>query len=99
MPRKDRIMSKLPSIVVAAGLLGLGAMPAAAAEDCATTLPELQRAAQSPAVDEITREKIDTLLSDAKGLCEEGEQAAAGTKLANVRELLEGDREEDGASD
>jgi hypothetical protein len=96
--RKDLIMSKLPPLVVAAGLLGLGAVPAAAAEDCAAALPELQQAVRSPEIDQITREKIDTLLSDAKGLCEEGEQAAAATKLANVRELLEGDREEDGTS-
>jgi hypothetical protein len=99
-PREDSIMTRLPCLVVAAGLLGLGA-PAVAADDCATALPELQQATQRPEVDEITREKIGSLLSDAKELCADGDQAEARTKFANVRELLEGDREEpeDGASD
>jgi hypothetical protein len=100
-PREDTIMTRLPCLVVAAGLLGLGAVPAAAADDCATALPELQQATQRPEVDEITREKISSLLSDAKQLCADGDQAEAGAKFANVRELLEGDREEpaNGASD
>ena len=92
-------MTKLSSLVVAAALLGQGVAPATAADDCATALPELQDAMQRPEVDEITREKIDALLSDAKGLCDEGEQAAARTKFANIRELLGGDLEENGASD
>lgn len=87
-------MTRLPCLVVAVGLVALGAAPAVAADDCATALPELQQAMQRPEVDEITREKIDALLSDAKDLCEKGDQAAAQTKIANVRELLEGDREE-----
>ena len=81
------------SCLVVAGLL-LGAAPAGAADDCASALPELQQAMQQPQVDEITREKIDSLLSDAKGLCDEGEQAQARTKFANVRELLAGDSDE-----
>jgi hypothetical protein len=92
-------MTRLSCLAVAAGLLGLGALPATAADDCATALPELQQAMQGREVDEITREKIDSLLSDAQDLCEEGEQGEARTKFANVRELLAGDREEGGAVD
>jgi len=94
-------MPKLPCLVVAAGLAFLGAAPAGAADECATALPELRQAAQRPAIDEITREKIDSLLSDAEGLCEEGEQEEAQTKFANVRDLLEGDvaEQENGAPD
>ena len=83
-------MTRLPCLAVAAGLLWLGAPPAGAAEGCAA-VPELRQAALRPAVDEITRGKIDALLNEAGDLCEAGEYEEAGTKLTNVRELLESD--------
>ncbi len=87
-------MTKLTCLLVAGVALGLGGAPARAADDCATTLPELRAATQRPAVDEVTRGKINSLLDDAAGLCEEGAEADARTKFANVRELLEGDLDE-----
>jgi hypothetical protein len=85
-------MTRLLCLVVAGGLLWSGAPPARAAEAC-EQLAELWQAALRPPVDEITREKIEALLSDAEDLCEEGEQEEAETKVANVLELLESDLE------
>ena len=93
-------MTRLPCLAIAAGVLWLAAAPAGAADDC-TAVPELSQAALSPAVDEITRGKIEALLNDARDLCAEGEHEEAETKLANVRELLESASAapDDGASD
>ena len=85
-------MTRLPCLVVAAGCLGLAALPAAAAEGC-DAVPELRAAAQSTEVEEITQDKIDALLNDAEGMCEEGKVEDLDIKLRNVRELLESDIE------
>ena len=92
-------MTRLPCLAIATGLLWLGAAPAGAADDCAA-VPELRQAASRPAVDEITRGKIDALLNEARDLCEAGEHEDAETKFVNVRELLESDSAapDDGAS-
>ena len=49
---------------------------------------------QEAVIDEITREKVDSLLNDAAGLCEEGERDMADVKLANALELLTSDLDE-----
>ena len=85
-------MTRLPCLAIAAGLLWLAATPAGAADDC-TAVPELRQAALRPAVDEITRGKIEALLNEAEDLCEAGEYADAETKFVNVRELLGSDLE------
>ena len=73
-------MTRLPCLVVAAGCLGLAALPAAAAEGC-DAVPELRAAAQSAEVDEVTEDKIDALLNDAEGMCEEGKVEDLDIKL------------------
>ena len=87
-------MLKLPLCAAVAGLLWLAAGPAGAADDCTEPLPELMQMMQRPALDEITREKIATLLDEAADLCEEGEPEEAQIKFANALELLESDQEE-----
>jgi hypothetical protein len=83
------VMTKLAGCAVAAGVLWLGATPAVAADPCMAPTPEVKHMMQRTALDEVTREKIDTLLEDAAGLCEEGRADEAETKFANVRELIQ----------
>jgi hypothetical protein len=78
-------------LAVAAAGLCLAAWPARAAEDCSKLLPKLEQMKQEAVIDEITREKVESLLNDAAGLCEEGEHDKADVKLANVLELLASD--------
>jgi hypothetical protein len=85
-------MTRLLCLVVAGGLLWPGALPARAAEGC-DQVGELWEAALRPPVDDITRGKIEALLNEAQDLCADGKYADAETKFANVRELLESDRE------
>jgi hypothetical protein len=49
---------------------------------------------QDAVIDEITREKVNSLLNDAAGLCEEGARDKADVKLANALELLSSDLDE-----
>ena len=49
---------------------------------------------QEAVIDEVTREKVDSLLNDAAGLCEEGARDKADVKLANALELLSSDLDE-----
>jgi len=85
-------MTKLLCPVLAAAFLGLAASPAAAAEGC-EAVPELRAAATRAAVDDVTQGKIDALLNDAEGMCEEDRVEDLDVKLRNVRELLESDIE------
>ena len=87
-------MIKLSWFAAAGGALWLFAGPASAAEDCTELLPELEQIKQEAVIDEITREKVDSLLEDAAELCEEGERDEADVKLANVLELLTSDVDE-----
>ena len=94
-------MTRLPCLAVAAGLLGLGAAPAAPPTTAPPRCPSCSRRCSARRSTRSPGRRSNSLLSDAKDLCEEGEQGEARTKFANVRELLEGDREErkDGAAD
>jgi hypothetical protein len=83
------VMIKLGGCAIVAGGLWLGATPAVAADPCMAPLPEVKQMMQRTALDEVTRDKIDTLLQDAAGLCEDGRADEAETKFANVRELIE----------
>jgi hypothetical protein len=85
-------MTRLLCLIVAGGLLWPGTPPARAAEGC-DDLAELWQAALRPPVDEVTREKIESLLNDAEGMCAEGKTEDLDVKLRNVRELLESDIE------
>jgi hypothetical protein len=67
----------------------LVATAAPAAEPCMAPAPELEQMEQKAALDEVTRGKIDSLLHDAAGLCEEGDTEKAQTKFVNVRQLLD----------
>ena len=67
---------------------------AGAAEDCTELLPRLEQMKQEAVIDEITREKVESLLEDAASLCEEGARDKADVKLANVLELLASDLDE-----
>lgn len=90
-------MVRLPWFATAAGTLWLAAGPAgaaAAAQACTDPLPEIRQMMERPALDEITREKIDTLVQEAVQLCDEGEPEKAEIKFANALELLESDLEE-----
>jgi hypothetical protein len=83
------------SRLAAGGILCLVAWPARAAEDCTELLPKLEQMKREAVIDEITREKVDSLLSDAAGLCEEGERDQADVKPANALELPTSDLEKE----
>jgi hypothetical protein len=85
-------MTKLLCSALAAGSLAWAAMPAAAAEGC-EAVPELRAAAERAEVEEVTEGKIDSLLNDVEGMCEEGWTEDLEVKLRNIRELLESDIE------
>jgi len=87
-------MVELSRLAAAAASLCLAAWPAGAAEDCSQLLPKIEQMKEDAVIDEITREKVDSLLSDAAGLCEEGEREKADVKLANALELLTSDLDE-----
>jgi hypothetical protein len=87
-------MVELSRLAAAAASLCLAAWPAGAAEDCRELLPKIEQMKEDAVIDEITREKVDSLLNDAAGLCEEGERDEADVKLANALELLTSDLDE-----
>ena len=84
-------LSRLAAVVASLCLAG---WPAGAAEDCRELLPKIEQMKEEAVIDEITREKVDSLLNDAAGLCEEGERDMADVKLANALELLTSDLDE-----
>jgi hypothetical protein len=84
-------MKALTGCMAITGALWLVAMPALAAEACMAPAPELSQMAQRATVDEVTRGKIDSLLHDAAGLCDEGATDKAQMKFANIRQLLDSD--------
>ncbi len=84
-------MTTLTGSMATLAVLWLLAPPALAADGCMAPAPKLEQMAQRAELDDVTRGKVDSLLHDAAGLCDEGDVEQAKTKFANVRQLLDSD--------
>lgn len=84
-----RFLARAGAIGLAAGITatGVAAKQVSTQEECAAAVREAQTAMGK--ADEVTEEKVASLLEDARELCEQGEYEKAETKLMNVHQMLE----------
>lgn len=84
-----RFLAWAGAIGLMAGVTGTGvaAEQVSNDEECAAAVREAETAISE--ADEVTEEKIESLLTDARELCEQGEYQKAETKFLNIHRMLE----------
>jgi ethanolamine utilization microcompartment shell protein EutL len=78
----------MKTVIAAAGLLAILAMPAFAAEDCAASLTRIDDAMKSATVDEATKARLTELVDKAKASNDNGEAEACSASAMEALALL-----------
>jgi hypothetical protein len=85
-------------LLFALALVVLPLAAGAAADDpCSEDPPEVRQMLEQTTLDEVTLQKIESLLEEAATLCEEGKPGEAAVKYDNTRDLIESDRGTNGS--
>jgi hypothetical protein len=72
-------------------------LAAGAADDpCRDDPPEIRQMIEQASIEEVTLQKIESLMEEAATLCEEGKPQEAAVKYDNTRELIESDERTNG---
>jgi hypothetical protein len=92
-PEETIVRNPLP---FALALVNLPLAAVAADDPCRDDPPEIRQMVEQTTLDEVTLQKIESLMEEAATLCEEGKPQEAAVKYDNTRELIESDERTNG---